>query len=141
MIVHILSVMAFMLVTFAAQGVSHFVINADHFASIGFLRAEPIMAMGFAVMIIQGAVLSFSLQIWKGDAVQIKEGLLISLIFGAFLVSYIALAEPAKYAVPSITDWLRIELIVGFLQFGIFGLVLGWLHRRFRSEKAPKGTP
>ncbi|WP_299869778.1 hypothetical protein [uncultured Roseobacter sp.] len=134
MIPHVLSVIAFMVVTFAAQGLSHFVVNKAHFDSVGFLRPDPIMMMGFAVMIIQGTILSISLQIWKGEAAQIRDGLLISLMFGVFLVSYIALTEPAKYTVPSIAVWIRIELTVGLLQFGIFGLVLGFIHQRFGAS-------
>ena len=75
MIAHVLSVIAFMFVSFAAQGLSHFVVNKAHFASIGFLRPDPIMIMGFTVMIIQGGILSISLQSWKGDATQVKDGL------------------------------------------------------------------
>ncbi|WP_104403010.1 hypothetical protein [Vibrio penaeicida] len=133
MISHALSIFAFMVVTFAAQGLSHFVINKEHFDSVGFLRQEPIMAMGFAVMIIQGLIISIGLKAWKDSAVRMKDGIFISLLFGAFLVSYIALTEPAKYTVPSIANWIQIELTVGLLQFGIFGLALGWIHQKFRS--------
>ena len=35
---HLISVLAFMGVTFGVQGVSHFLLNKDHFAEIGFLR-------------------------------------------------------------------------------------------------------
>lgn len=131
MIVHALAIIAFMAVTFAAQGLSHFVINQEHFAMVSFMRPEPIMPMGFLVMVIQGLILSVSLQAWKGKTVQIKDGLWIALAFGGFLVSYIAITEPAKYMVPSISNWFRIEIMVGLFQFGVFGAVLGWIHRRF----------
>ncbi len=135
MIVHVFAVIAFMVVSFAAQGLSHFVINKEHFASVGFLRPEPIMALGLAVMVIQGGILSFSLQTWKGEAAKIKDGLSVSLLFGAFLVSYIAFVEPAKYAVPSIADWITVELTVGSLQFVAYCVLLGWIHQRFGASR------
>jgi hypothetical protein len=137
---HVLSVVAFMAVTFAAQGLSHFVVNKAHFDAVGFLRSDPIMIMGFAVMVIQGAALSISLQAWKGEAAQIKDGVMISLIFGVFLVSYISLTEPAKYTVPSVAAWIRVELTVGLLQFGAFGLLLGWIHRKFGAPGTLSGV-
>ncbi|CCO44557.1 hypothetical protein VIBNISOn1_1160065 [Vibrio nigripulchritudo SOn1] len=140
MIAHLLSILAFMIVTFAAQGLSHFVLNKEHFDSVGFLRPEPIMAMGFIVMIIQGAIVSIGLRVWKGATAQIKDGISISLLFGAFLVSYIAITEPAKYTVPSISNWIQIELTVGLLQFGFFGLALGWIHQKFRTGNKYQNT-
>ncbi|PKF77180.1 hypothetical protein CW749_23110 [Vibrio sp. vnigr-6D03] len=140
MIAHVLSIFAFMVVTFAAQGLSHFVINKDHFDSVGFLRSEPIMVMGFVVMIIQGSIISIGLRTWKDSAVRVKDGVFISLLFGAFLISYIAITEPAKYTVPSIANWIQIELTVGLLQFGIFGLALGWIHQKFCSSNKHQNT-
>jgi hypothetical protein len=46
------------------------------------------------------------------------------------LIAYIALAEPAKYAAPDIMAWMRIEVIVGLLQFSVFGFVLGFIHSK-----------
>jgi len=131
MLKHILTVPAFMIVTFAAQGLSHFVINKEHFDAIAFTRPEPIMPLGFTVMIIQGLILSYALASWRGKAVTLRDGVMISLAFGLFLVAYVALTEPAKYAVPSIPDWMVIEGTVGLVQFAVFGLALGFIHRRF----------
>ncbi len=50
-------------------------------------------------------------------------------LVGAFLVSYIALGEAAKYNVPSIPSWIAVEVGVGFVQFTLAGLFLGLAHR------------
>lgn len=42
-----------MVLTFAVPGMSHFVINVEHFASIPFVRPEPFQSLGFAVMTIR----------------------------------------------------------------------------------------
>ncbi|HEV8365752.1 MAG TPA: hypothetical protein VGQ52_19720, partial [Gemmatimonadaceae bacterium] len=50
----VLTVLAYMIVTFGVQGASHFAINAEHYAAISIMRSEPIIPMGLASMIIQG---------------------------------------------------------------------------------------
>ncbi len=64
-----------------------------------------------------------------------------SWLVGAFIVSYIALAEPAKYYVPSIPLWIAVEGGVGFVQFTLAGLLLGLAHRATekRSSAANAG--
>ena len=55
----IIGSLTFVFSSFLVQALSHFVINTDHYASIGFLRAEPIMALGIITMIIQGLILTY----------------------------------------------------------------------------------
>ena len=128
---HLISVLAFMGVTFGVQGVSHFLLNKDHFAEIGFLRESPIMPLGFAVMIIEGLILSLALTRLAPTAPSLRDAMMVSLAFGLFLGSYIALTEPAKYAVPSILDWIKVEATASTVQFGVFGVLLGLIHRKF----------
>jgi hypothetical protein len=128
---HLISVLAFMGVTFGVQGVSHFLLNKDHFAEIGFLRESPIMPLGFAVMIIEGLILSLALTRLAPTAPSLRDAMMVSLAFGLFLGSYIALTEPAKYAVPSILDWIKVEATASTIQFGVFGVLLGLIHRKF----------
>lgn len=132
---HILSTLAFVIVSFAVQGMSHFVINQAHFASIGFARAEPILAMGVGVMLIEGIIFTLALHAYKPNA-GIKHGLQISLAFGLFLLSYIAIVEPSKYAVPSITNWFIVEASAGIVQFVVFGVILGYIHSKFPAKEA-----
>lgn len=128
--IHAFSVLGFMVVSFAAQGVSHFWINKEHFAGISHMREDPIIPMGLAAMVIQGLVMSLALQAWRGPDSTLANGFAVAIAFGLFLIAYIALAEPAKYAVPEIAAWMRIEVIVGLLQFSVFGLVLGFIHSK-----------
>jgi len=58
----------------------------------------------------------------------IKGAVQCAWLFGAFLVSYIALAEAAKYSVPNVGSWIAVETGVGFVQFSLAGLLLGWAH-------------
>ena len=131
MLVHVLSVLAFIGVTFAVQGLSHFVLNKAHYDSVGILRSDIIMPLGFATMIIQGLVMSLVLQQWQGGSATLQHGLLVAAAFGIFLGAYMALTEAAKYDVPSIFAWIRSEVLSSTIQFAVFGLALGRIHRTF----------
>lgn len=134
--VHLLSVIGFMAVSFAAQALSHFVVNQDHFSSINYFRPNPIISMGLSAMIIQGLVISVSLRLWRGDRASLQDGLGTALLFGVFLASYISLVEPAKYLVPNIGAWMRVETMVSAIQFLLFGIVLGMIHAKLgRSDR------
>lgn len=128
--VHAVSVLAFMGVSFAAQGLSHFMVNKDHFAAISYLRENPIIPMGLAAMVIQGLIMSVALRSWRGGDATIANGFAIAAAFGVFLIAYIALVEPAKYEVPDIFAWIRVEAFVGLVQFSAFGILLGLIHSK-----------
>jgi hypothetical protein len=125
-----LTVLAFILVSFGVQGLSHFVINVDHFAAITFMRPEPVLPMGFAAMIIEALIFSFVMSRLWPDGATIQQGLIVSACFGLFLASYIVLAEPAKYAAPSIPSWMVIEGMASLIQFAVFGVLLGLIYRK-----------
>ncbi|MDB3935721.1 hypothetical protein N9383_03260 [Granulosicoccus sp.] len=109
--------------SFAVQGLNHFVINRAHYDEISFARTEPVLWLGFLTMIIQGFVLSFALTKIAPGGATVSEGMLVSLAFGLFLASYIAVAEPAKYAAPSIKFWFLTEGLASAIQF--FGVRTG----------------
>ena len=127
---HGLSIVGFMVVSFMVQGLSHFAINADHFAQISFMRTDPILPMGISVMLLQGALASIALQAWRGEQAQLMDGVKLSALLGAYLVSYIAIVEPSKYTAPSISNWVTVELSAGVVQFALYGLLLGAIHAR-----------
>jgi hypothetical protein len=126
---HALTVLAYLVATFATQAVSHFGVNAGHYAEVPFLRPEPIFPLGVASMLIQGAALSV---LFAGRASERRTGrdaLGFAWLAGSVLVSYIALAEAAKYGVPSAGRWISVEIAAGFAQFTVFGALLGLIHR------------
>jgi len=125
---HILSVLGFIVASFATQATSHLVIFREHYAAIAHLRAEPIFALGFTIMIIQGSVLSYVFANSRFAGRSRMDAVRFAWLFGAFLVSYIALGEAAKYNVPSIPAWSAVEAGVGFVQFTLVGLFLGLAH-------------
>lgn len=85
-------------------------------------------------MLVQALILGGVMQRLWPDGATILDGIKVSVSFGLFLGSYIVLAEPAKYAAPSIPAWMMIEAIASTIQFGVFGLLLGLIHRKHTQE-------
>jgi hypothetical protein len=126
----LLTILAYVVTTFAVQGSSHFAVNADHYASMAILRADPIIPMGLASMVIQGAIFAVLFPRCTPRPATVRAGLVFSWALGAFLASYIVLGESGKYAIPSIRSWVVVEASAAAVQFTVFGLLLGLIHRR-----------
>lgn len=130
----IIGTLLFIFVSFALQSISHFVVNAEHYASVPFMRKEPIFVLGFLTMIMQGLVLSYLFIIYSKNEFTIKNGLLFGLLMSALFVSYPALVEPAKYQVENIGSWILVEGIVGLIQFSIFGILLAIVFNKIKNR-------
>jgi len=130
----VLGTTAYVLVSFIVQAASHFAINQSHYASIPFIRQEPILWMGVLTLVIQGAILSHLYTYYaKGDST-IKKGWMFGLMAGLILLLYIALVEPSKYEVPSVSSWIVVEGIAGFVQFSVFGIFLGLMNKTTKAD-------
>lgn len=127
---HVLSVLAYVVATFVTQAVSHFVVNADHYASLPYLRENPIFALGILSMLIQGGVLAYLYSHTNSPGRSVGDAVRFAWVAGSILVSYIALAEAAKYQVPAIAPWITVETAAGFVQFTVYGVLLGLVHRQ-----------
>lgn len=131
---YILAVFAFVLVSFTVQALSHFVINVEHYASIPYMREQPVMVLGIITMLLQGVILAHLYLYFCSSAPSVSQGLQYGLLMGLFLGSYIALVQPAKFAVPSIVEWIAVEGIASAAQFALYGLLLGWVHAKTNAK-------
>lgn len=121
----IVGTVSYTISSFLIQALSHFVINSEHYATIDFMRKEPIMYLGLLTMLVQGIVLTMLYLKWANNNFTIKQGLQFSWLAGIFFVSYLALVEPDKYNVINISEWVFVEGIAGLFQFTLFGILLG----------------
>ena len=128
MVGHILAVLGYVVASFATQALSHFVVFKAHYDEIPFNAPKPSFPLGLASMLVQGAILSAVYVSSAFGGSGLWGALALSWLFGAFLVSYIALAEPAKYAVPSVGRWIGIEIVAGAVQYTLVGLALYAAH-------------
>src|SRR5688572_11076389 len=132
-----LTVVAYVLTTFAVQGTSHFAINADHFAAIPIMRAEPMIPLGLTSMVIQGLIFAWLYPIYDSSASTLRKSIGFSWLIGGFLASYIVLGEVGKYAIPSVSSWIAVEALAAFAQFTLFGVWLGLIHRARATSAVP----
>ncbi len=132
----LLTVLSYLVATFAVQATSHFAINADHYRSISIMRTEPMFALGLTSMVIQGLLFAALFPVFNREGSPMRNALFFSWAIGLFLASYIALAEAGKYAVPSIGSWVTVETVAAAAQFTLFGVLLGIIHRERRASVA-----
>ena len=133
---HVLAVLAYVVATFATQAVSHFGVNAAHYAAVTYLRAQPIFALGVLAMLIQGSIATYAYAQVPQAGRSIGHAVFFAWLVGGILVSYEALAEAAKYSVPSVASWIAVEVAAGFVQFTLYGALLGWVHRARAPQPA-----
>jgi len=125
---HLLAVLAYVVATFATQAASHFGVNAAHYAAVTYLRAQPIFVLGVLSMLIQGSIMSYLYAQLPQSGRSTGHAVLFAWLVGSILVSYEALAEAAKYSVPSVAS-IAVEVAAGFVQFTLYGALLGWVYR------------
>ena len=126
---HILAVIGYIVASFATQATSHFLLFREHYAAVPYMKSEPVFALGITSMIIQGIVISVVFANSRFSGKTLFDALKLTWLFGVFLVSYIGLAEAAKYAVPSIPSWIGVEFLAGAIQFTLAGVFLWLAHR------------
>jgi hypothetical protein len=122
-------VAAYVFATMSVQMLNHFVINREHYARVAFLRANPIFPLGILSMLVQGTILIYLFPRVRGNGPPYAQGVKYALVMGLFLGSYMIFAEPAKYVVPSVFSWMAVEAAASFLQFLLFGVLLGVIYK------------
>ena len=129
--------LAYLVVTFAMGYVWHLVLFRRLYAGLAiFTRLDdPIVSLGFAAMVIQGAVLAYLYPIVAGDGAPIIEGIRFGLIMGLFIASSAVIAEAAKQRVASLFTWLAVESIYYAVQFILCGVAIAFVYGRL-----PGGT-
>src|SRR5438067_11085494 len=85
---HVLAVLVYVVATFATQAVSHFGVNAAHYAAITYLRPQPVFALGILSMLIQGSIMAYLYAHVPGAGRSIGHAVVFAWLVGGILVSY-----------------------------------------------------
>ena len=137
----VLGAVAYLLVTFPLAYVWHLVAFKGVYDRLGiFNRGEPIVALGFLVILIQGFLLSYAYPIFRGPGSPLKEGLRFGLFMGFFLWSSQVVAAAAKHQVASLTTWFTVETVYFVIQFALVGLALGLVYG-YREPRPMASSP
>ena len=121
--------LAYLLVTFPLAFFWHLVVFKGIYDELGMYREQPIVALGFIAILIQGLFLSYAFPLVYRGPNAVQAGVKFGLLMGLFLWSSQVVAAAAKHEVSSFATWLGIETAYFVVQFAIVGLALGLVYQ------------
>lgn len=127
----ILGTLAYTVVTFPLAVIWHVVIFQSLYNEFGYFDGEPNFLLGLASILIQGVILSSLYPYVSFRGTGLIQGLKYSLCAGAFLWTTHVLAFVAKQTVNGTLSFIAMESFYLFLQFGIYGLLLGVIYSKW----------
>jgi hypothetical protein len=129
-----LGMAAYLVPSFPIAFAWHLVLFESSYHALGIYRDDPIIPLGLASMIIQGAIFSWVFpRVFAGNRSSVlKNGLLFGLGAGLLSWSFTTLAFAAKHPMASISDYLLLETGFTVLQFLVVGPLTALAHRTSR---------
>jgi hypothetical protein len=132
-----LGMIAYVVPSFPLAFAWHLKTFASNYAALDLLRDDPILPMGFATMLIQGALFSWAYPrlfdtnraAWLGSAAKAFA------FFGMLAWTYAVLAVAAKIHMVSVADFLVLETGWTILQFAVTMPLLAFVHRHISTAK------
>jgi hypothetical protein len=126
-----LGLIAYVVPSFPLAYSWHLTTFADQYAKLDLLRADPILPLGLATMILQGALFSWSYPRLFDTAktAWLGSGLRAAAVFGSLAWSYAVLAVAAKTQMSSVSQFLALESGWTLLQFAVTMPLLAWVWR------------
>ena len=125
----ILGTTAYTICTFLLAVGWHILLFNERYESYGYFEGEPNFLVGLLTIVLQGALLSILFPMLKIKGNSFQRGLKFALITGAFFWTSHVLAFVAKQEVPGVSAFIWMESLYLMLQFGVFGLIIGIIHR------------
>ncbi|MCA9014981.1 MAG: hypothetical protein KDA77_06570 [Planctomycetaceae bacterium] len=126
----LLGTLGYAAVTFPLAVVWHLVAFKSTYEQLGyFSRDEPIIAFGFAAILIQGAVLSCIYPFLCCGMPYLKGAFTMALVMGLYHWTMHVLAAAAKQKIEPLSLWFGLETVYLAIQFTLAGLLLAWIYR------------
>jgi len=130
----VLGTLAYTLVTFPLAVTWHVVLFREQYLAFGYFEKEPDLQLGLLTILLQGLVLSFLYPFVKFRGRYLKRGLKFSLCIGAFFWTSHVLAFVIKQAVENAGLFIVMETGYLFVQFGLYGLLIGMIYEKFSTK-------
>ena len=129
----VLGTVGYTICTFALAVFWHVLLFEESYRSFGYFEGEPNFLLGLLTIVLQGMLLSVLFPMMRGPPNSFRRGLGFASLAGAFFWTSHVLAFVAKQEVPGIWTFVGMETVYLVLQFGVFGTLLGVVHR----ERSP----
>lgn len=135
----LLGTLGYAAVTFPLAFVWHLVLFNTTYEELGyFTRDEPIIAFGFASIIIQGMVLSLIYpSLCRGKSI-VRGALTLAGMMGLYHWTMHVLAEAAKHQIEPLTTWFALETTYLSIQFVLGGFLIALVHRSRNASTQPQ---
>lgn len=135
-----LSALAYIVMTFALAVLWHVVLFRELYETLGYFgREEPSFVLGFLSIVIQGVLLALGFRSFRDERRPMESALRFSAAAGVYLWTVHVVAFAAKSALSSVPTFFAVETTYLAFQFGLFGLALGWIHRRRPAPQPAAG--
>ena len=129
----ILGAVAYTVCTFSLAVAWHVLLFKERYESFGYFEGEPDFLLGLLTIVLQGLLLSTLFPMLKPTGSSLHRGLIFSLVVGAFFWTSHVLAFVAKQQVPGVSAFIWMETVYLLCQFGLFGVIIGAIHRERKS--------
>lgn len=126
----ILGTAAYTICTFSLAVSWHVLLFQERYESFGYFEGEPDFLLGLLTIVLQGVLLSALFPMLKTEGTSFRRGIKFALITGAFFWTSHVLAFVARQKVPEVSAFIWMESAYLLIQFGLFGLIIGAIHRR-----------
>ena len=125
----ILGTAGYTICTFSLAVGWHVLLFQERYEAFGYFEREPDFLLGLLTIVLQGVLLSALFPMLKAEGTSFRRGIRFAFIAGAFFWTSHVLAFVAKQKVPEVSAFIWMETAYLLLQFGLFGLILGVIHR------------
>ena len=125
----VLGTIAYTVCTFSLAVGWHVFLFKERYEAFGYFEGEPDFLLGLLTIVLQGVLLSALFPMLKSEGTTFRRGIKFALITGAFFWTSHVLAFVAKQRVPGVSVFIGMETAYLLIQFGLFGLIIGVIHR------------
>lgn len=125
-----ISILAYTLITFVLAVIWHAVLFKSIYINLGYFEGKPNFLLGFISILIQGTILSVLFPHTSFSGNNIIRSLKYSLLIGIFFWTSHVLAFVAKQEVSNTILFVSMESLFLLLQFGFYGLSLGFIYSK-----------
>lgn len=134
-----LAVLAYLVPTFPLGYFWHLVTFADHYHRLEMYRAEVLIPLGLASMLVQALVFAWAYpRLFPPARVPWPRGALaFGGIFGTLAWSFVVLPVAAKYRMVSVQDFIVLETCFTALQFAVVAPLIALAYRVGERASTP----